>query len=298
MKSSIKDLKTRGFYSLEYPGDLRAAVDQAAEAWRLFCALPAEIKSGLPYSNGGTGVGYERKNGTGVSKDRKENFDLTTEGVEWVTANISKINNPAALDFVKKAAVLVDLICPTAFKFAREVEDEFGVTGFEAEVRDSKPRFFTRFIHYPEGSPEGTETAEAHVDQSGATLHLFESEAGLQCLTYDGRWIDMPVSIGETVIIPAMQLQYLSEGELRALCHRVISTKATSKRPRFSAVCFIQFKNKPKYDKDRCGRLQERKPGFNYDMPIGEFKKMFKRDFATCFKEMLKAIWFGVKKTV
>lgn len=122
----------------------------------------------------------------------------------------------------------------------------------------------------------GDETASAHVDQSAFTFHLYESDPGLQGLTFDEKkWIDIPVSAGETVIFPAMQMQLRSKGEIRALCHRVIATECTAKHGRYSAVCFVQLKRTAKYDKDRCGRLQERKPGFNYDMPNAEFSKLF-----------------------
>jgi isopenicillin N synthase-like dioxygenase len=114
------------------------------------------------------------------------------------------------------------------------------------------------------------------VDQSGFTLHLFESAPGLQCLTFKNKWIDMPVSSGETAIIPSMQLQFRSLGKLKALCHRVIATRETAQSGRFSAVCFVQLKNTPKYDKEMHGRLQEKIPGFNYKMSPDDFKKFFK----------------------
>jgi len=44
--------------------------------------------------------------------------------------------------------------------------------------------FFVRFIHYPPQKSSGKVTAQAHPDQSGFTLHLFESDPGLECLTY------------------------------------------------------------------------------------------------------------------
>lgn len=87
----------------------------------------------------------------------------------------------------------------------------------------------------------------------------------------------MPVSEGETVIIPSMQMQLRSQGEIRALCHRVIATPETSVAGRYSAVCFVQLKNTPKYDKDTHGRLQEKVPGFNYELPRDEFLKLFKK---------------------
>ncbi len=93
--------------------------------------------------------------------------------------------------------------------------------------------------------------------------------------------MDMPVSVGKTVIFSAMQLQFYSEGKIKALAHRVIANEASAKPGdgRYSAVCFIQLKNINKYNKAAFGRLQEllAKHGadYTYDMPQGEFAKMF-----------------------
>lgn len=276
MKSQIKDFKSKGFITMEYPETLRRPVEIAVKSWKRFCALPTEIKKGLPYSNGGTGVGYELKDGVGKNADRKENFDVTIAGQDWIEANVEGIESAAALDFVRNSTNLVGVLKPLVLDFARQVEETYGVKGFEQEIADSEPAFFVRFIHYFGERNVGDETASAHVDQSGFTLHLFESAPGLQYLDSRKVWRDASISAGETDIIPSMQLQLRSEGKLNALCHRVIATPETATTGRYSAVCFIQFKNTPKYDKDKWGRLQEREPGFNYDMPIGQFRNLFK----------------------
>jgi isopenicillin N synthase-like dioxygenase len=276
MKASINDLKTKGFVALAYPTDLRAAVDTTVAAWKQFCALPPEVKKGLPYSNNADGVGYELKEGVGAKADRKENFDVAIAGHEWLQQNIEQIQNPVALDFVQNATALVGIMKPIVLDFARQAEQAFDLEGFSDEVDQSENAFFVRFIHYFGDRAVGDETASAHADQSGFTLHLYESAPGLQCLPYDGDWIDMPVSAGETVIIPSMQMQLRSKGKLRALCHRVVATAETAAGGRYSAVCFVQLKNTKKYDKDANGRLQEKIPGFNYGLGHDEFAKLFK----------------------
>lgn len=276
MNTPINELKTQGFVSLAYPEDLRAAVVKAVESWKLFCTLPVAVKKGLPYSNGAAGVGYELKDGVGNKADRKENFDIALAGQEWLRTNAEAINNPIARDFIQNAAALVGIMEPVVLDFARSSESAFNLEGFSEEVGGSKDAFFVRFIHYFGDRTIGEETATAHTDQSGFTLHLFESAPGLQCLTHGKEWIDMPVSSGETVIIPSMQMQLRSSGELKALCHRVIATPETAQHGRYSAVCFVQLKNTPKYDKERHGRLQEKTPGFNYGLSHEEFAKLFK----------------------
>ncbi len=276
MKTNIKELKTKGFVSLSYPKELRREVNKTVESWKTFCNLSIDIKKGLPYSNNADGVGYEFKEGVGNRADRKENFDVTTIGQEWLKKNSRNIDNPIVLDFIKNSTNLVGLIKPLILDFARECENEFDLKGFTGEVDQSEVNYFVRFIHYFGDRQTDEETAVSHCDQSGFTLHLFESAPGLQCLTYNGKWIDMPVSEGETVIIPAMQMQLRSKGELKALCHRVIANTETAIVGRYSAVCFVQLKNTLKYDKDRNGRLQEKVPGFNYEMKHEDFSKLFK----------------------
>lgn len=277
MNFSINDLKSKGFIALSYPTNLRLAVNKATDSWKMFCALPTEVKKGLPYSNGADGVGYELKDGIGNKADRKENLDITLAGSEWLEKHAASIKNPVALEFVENAMVLVKILKPVVLGFARQSQDAFGINGFVEEVERGEDAFFVRFIHYFGDRKIGDETATAHTDQSGFTLHLFESAAGLQCMTYEGEWIDMPVSEGETVIIPSMQMQLRSMGKLRALCHRVIATTETANCGRYSAVCFVQLKKTPKYDKDTQGRLQEKTPGFNYSLPHEEFARLFKK---------------------
>ncbi len=277
MKTQIFDLKEKGFVNMFYPKDLRSAVNKTIVSWQKFYSLPTDVKKGLPYSNNGAGVGYELKEGVGNKADKKENFDVTLSSKKWLKDNINKIKNPIALEFVEDASALVSIMKPIIIEFAKQAEEAFGLEGFVEEGKNSEDAFFVRFIHYFGDRKVGEETATAHADQSGFTLHLFESAPGLQCLTFDNKWIDMPVSEGKTVIIPSMQMQLRSEGELKALCHRVIANPETAKNGRYSAVCFVQLKNTLKYDKDRHGRLQEKPAGFNYDLSKEEFAKLFKK---------------------
>lgn len=275
---NIKSLEREGCVALKYPKDLRAAVLTAVDSWKAFCDLPSEVKTLVGYNaqGGGTGVGYELKIGTGPAGDRKENFDVALSGLDWLTAREEDVGQIPVGQFIGDATRLVALVKPTITKFAREVEREYSLVGFAREVEESEAGFFIRFIHYPGDRKVNDETATAHVDQSCFTLHLFESHAGLERLPYKGDWVPMPVSEGKTVIIPAMQMQLRSEGRLRATFHRVVANPETAISGRYSAVCFIQLRNTPKYDKEKHGRLQERAPGFNYAMPHADFAKLFK----------------------
>jgi isopenicillin N synthase-like dioxygenase len=275
MKSIIPDLQTKGFTTLQYPPELREAVESAVGAWRKFYALPEEVKKTLPYSNAGAGVGYELKDGVGPKADRKENFDVAFGGQEWLLKNAPKINEPIISDLILKSLSLAEMVRPLAISFAQVLQYGLGIDDLGDEVEEGRLTIFPRFIHYFGDREVGEEIAAAHPDQSGFTLHLYEDETGVQCLTQEKQWVDMPGSSGETVVFPAMQLQLRSEGKLEALCHRVVATPKTAKNGRTAVVCFVQLAKSKKYNKDVHGRLQEKTPGFNYKMALEDFEKLF-----------------------
>jgi isopenicillin N synthase-like dioxygenase len=274
----ITNLKTRGFVNLAYPHDLRVAVLKAERSWEDFCSLPAEVKQLFSYSSNSTGVGYENKDGSGKKGDIKENFDVSLSGEVFLVDMVNKYSNtyPIIREFTRDALHLVEVMSPFVIAFARECEKNFNLVGFENEISGGRDSFFIRFVHYPPQKSTGEPTAQAHLDQSGFTLHLFESAPGLECLTFEWAWIPMPVSESETVIIPDMQMQLRSGGLLKALWHRVVATEETSRVGRYSAVSFVQFRDTPVYNKEKSGRLQEKPEGFNYEIDPGEFSKLFK----------------------
>jgi isopenicillin N synthase-like dioxygenase len=271
----MNTLKDKGYLVVKYPKDLRDLMEITIKSWKEVCMLPEDTKRDIPYSNSADGVGYELKDGSGNMGDKKENFDISLSGREWLLENIRVVNNQVILDFVNNAVLLVDRMRQTISDFAATVERDFEIKGFKQEVDDSMDKYFIRFIHYFPGASSGDEIARAHTDQSGFTFHLYESTPGLQCLEYDGDWVDSVVSSGETIIFNAMQMQLRSAGKLRALCHRVVATEESVRNSRYSAVCFVQLANTPKYNKSKNGRLQEKTPGFNYKMSVEEFSKLF-----------------------
>lgn len=271
----ISDLKTKGYFSFDYPAELRAAVCAAVDSWMRFTACDSRQKLSVGYSSANAGVGYELKLGDGCSTDRKENFDIALGGEKWLRDAVARLGSKPAAQFLENGLKLVSYIHPLILKFAKNAERQFAIPGFADEVGNSGDAFFVRFIHYFGGLKSGYQTATPHADQGAFTLHLFESAPGLQYLNWHGSWCDMPVSDGQTVIIPGMQMQLCSRGGLRALCHRVMANEQTARTGRYSAVCFVRLKGMLKYNKAHHGRLQEKPAGFNYDMPQSEFEQLF-----------------------
>lgn len=277
MKILIDNLESKGLVSVAYPGELRLAVERSMEAWRRVCDLPEEVRMRFPYNNAeGMGVGYELKKTPGSTLDIKEDFHFTQGSKKWLLKAGKATEHKAIVEFLRSADGLVELMKPLVRGFAERVEKVFSIPGFSQDVAENSDQWFVRFLHYFDGAKEGEEIAKAHADKSGFTLHLYESDSGLEYLDRNYQWQDMKVSSGETAIIPGMRGQYRSKGKLKATFHRVVATPETAVAGRYSMVAFIHLKNTPAYDKAGAGRLQEFKPGFNYEMPFEEFAKLFK----------------------
>lgn len=266
MTTSTNELQASGLVNVNYPDDLRESVENAVASWKEFCQLPREEKCAFRFleDNHGDGAGYELKEEAVAKKDLKENFHITL----FQYPRLADIANTRTFPFLNDAKVLLDKMEPLILQFAKEI----GVD----EVEESKPYWILRYLHYFGDQQEGVEIAAPHADKGGFTLHLYESDEGLEhyCIN-DRTWKPMPVNPKQTVIIPAMQLQLKSEGQFKALYHRVIATEKTAKTGRFSMVCFIPFQKTPMYNKRAHGRMQTHDVGFNYTLPHEEFATYF-----------------------
>jgi isopenicillin N synthase-like dioxygenase len=273
---NIAELKDEGRLYVSYPEDLRKGVEEAVEAWKKFCALPREQKLKFPYS-GDTNVsgnGYELKEGQ--SFDLKENFHLRLAVKDELMRKAERVDDLIAPEFVEKALALNPLMAPLLREFSSSVEEQLGIPGFAEDVMSYQPQWLIRFLHYFGDREPGEEIATPHNDKGGFTLHLYESDPGVERLTFGTKeWVPMPLSHDQTVIIAGNGLQHRSQSQLRALCHRVVATEETAKQGRYSAVCFFTFRNSKHFDKARFGSQQSYPPGAFYDMPFAEFDTFF-----------------------
>ncbi len=268
------ELRDLGLVNVDYPKDLREAVENAVDSWKTFCNLPKSEKLAFGFleDNHGDGAGYELKEEKGTKKDLKENFHVTLHQYK----RLAEIANTRTFSFLNSAKTLLDKMEPLILEFAKEVENEFNAPGLFVETANSKPYWILRYLHYFGDQAEGCEIASPHADKGGFTLHLYESDEGLEYFCIKTRtWNPMPVYENQTVIIPAIQLQLLSQGELKGLYHRVVATEKTAKVGRYSMVCFIPFQNTPMYNKKSHGSMQVHPTGFNYDLNHSNFSKYF-----------------------
>lgn len=273
--SNLEILRSTGVAAVPYTDELRKKVENAAEAWGRFVALPTEVKERLLGDTSVDSIGYEKKDGIGPNADRKENFDITAIKLEDLPRIRDLFDNDVAYNFVVHATEIARETKQLAMDFARVASTEFNSLA-DLEARVAAGDVFLRFLNYFGERETGSLIAEPHTDNSGFTFHLFETDKGCQRLdTSTHEWVDMPVLNGEMVVFPAMQLQLVSNGEIKALCHRVIAIDSTKELGRQAVVCFVRLGNTPVYNKTLYGRLQERKPGFNYDMNSRKFADLF-----------------------
>lgn len=276
MHTSIDELRALGLVNIDYPEDLRQTVIKAVDSWINFCRLPQEEKCAFTFleDDRGDGAGYELKEEVGSKKDLKENFHVTL----YQYKRLAKIANNRSFPFLNDAKILLDRMETLIVQFAKTIESDYQIEGFVDEVIACKPYWILRYLHYFGNQPEGAEIAAPHMDKGGFTLHLYESDDGLEyfCIQ-DRQWKPMPVNEKQTVIIPAMQLQLWSKGQLKGLYHRVVANDRTAKTGRFSMVCFIPFQCIPKYNKKVYGSMQVHTKGFNYDISHQEFSQLFEQ---------------------
>ena len=277
MRNDVNDLGRKGICTVPYPQGVRPIIEAVMRQWKNFCSLPKEEKKKFAYdSREGMGVGYELKETPGTTLDLKEDLHFTVESRKWLWNEAAKFGDPDVHNLITWLDELRERIAPMVLEFARVIGEVYDMPHFMEDVEANSQQWFIRLLHYFPGATPGEEIAKAHADKSGFTLHLYESDPGFQYLDRKKAWQDVVFSPEETVILPGMRGQYRSQGVLKATYHRVVATPETAREGRFSAVVFLHPACTPQYDKAGAGRLQEMKPGFNYEMPFGEFARFFK----------------------
>lgn len=77
----------------------------------------------------------------------------------------------------------------------------------------------------------------AHRDDSNMISLLIQDEGGLEVLSHDGTWVDVPVIPGTVVVNIGLVLSDLTDGALQATVHRVNTLKV--KKRRITAPYFL-----------------------------------------------------------
>lgn len=254
--------------TVTYPEAVREAVHTANATWKRFCELPAERKASLGFENFG---GYELKTHEN-HHDSKELFhftllkteELKAKGSDWPEAEKQLLNelleqSAAVIEAAK--AIVTDYLEP----------HDGGLTESALSQIKTWP---IRYLHYFPAAPDVAETAHAHCDVGGCTLHLYQDYNGLEYLD-ETDWKPVPLSADTTSILPGMDIQYLTQGATIATCHRVVPTAETAQSGRFSSVLFINFDTDRRWNKEKYGSLGKQTPGWNYKLDHESFANYF-----------------------
>ncbi len=236
----IETLRGTGFAVLRRPPLSEERMQRMAEAWRAFFYsddkwnyLAETVASGntsgfIPPDVSETAVGH------GV-KDLKEFFHIVPD------TRMPEALRADAAEHLREVQALGRLLLGWIDVHCASVLPE-GVRGRLAEslsVQDS----LLRVLHYPPLSgnePEGAVRAAAHEDINLITLLPVSSEPGLQVMSREGQWQDVPGVPGDVVVNSGDMLQETSGGALPSTSHRVINPpSAKDNLSRISMPYFI-----------------------------------------------------------
>ncbi|MEK7510694.1 MAG: hypothetical protein AAB582_00445, partial [Patescibacteria group bacterium] len=227
-QAHVKELERLGALYVTYDPALRKIVAEAMKNWDAFCELPDEQKVLFSYTpdHKVSGNGYELKREGGI--DFKENCHLRMDARDELLRGSALAHPTLGPAFVESALAVNERMTEVARDFSRLVEQEYGLEGFEDDVMRMQSRWLFRFLHYFPVQTEGQEIAAPHVDKGGFTLHLYESDPGVEYYDYKTRaWEELPLAHDQTVMFPGMLFQHQSRCRLRELAHLFMATKNT-----------------------------------------------------------------------
>ena len=127
-----------------------------------------------------------------------------------------------------------------------EAQSPEGVKARYSEPLDEMMRGATRnllrILHYPpqpDGAPEAGVRAAAHEDIDFLTILPAANEPGLQVLTKEGAWLDVPSDFGNLIVNTGDMLQEASGGYFPSTTHRVVNPAGKDRsKSRFSIPLF------------------------------------------------------------
>jgi len=227
-----------GFFYAEGTGIDGAFMARHEAALRAFFALGEADKARIekihsPHFRGWERVGAEL---TGGRTDFREQLDLSSEnepypaGIEplylrldgpnqWLPEDVLPGFRAAMTDYFARMGTL-----------AREIMAIMAVgLGLEAssfdELFGERCHSLAKLISYPP-TPEGEAGVNAHHDAGFLTILHQHDVGGLQALSPDGNWVDVPPRSGAFVINTGEMLQEMTGNYVVAATHRVIAREA------------------------------------------------------------------------
>jgi isopenicillin N synthase-like dioxygenase len=222
--------RDHGFVLLRGHG-LDDLVERTWEQTRRFFAAAPELKRSVVRSDDNA-LGYYDRELTKRKRDHKEVFDYMQPD-----SPIGRERNrwPRELPgFRETMAEFFEAFGRLSAETMRLVHRSLGLPPAVIERHGGSPDVSTvRLNHYPIGDPVhaseraglaglGDVALGDHTDPGVITLLLQDERGGLQTLTRDGTWIDVPPQSGTIVVNLADAVQVWTNDRYRAAVHRVV----------------------------------------------------------------------------
>ena len=237
----VKSLRNTGFGVLKNHPIQQQLVNSIYENWYTFFnddsktdfTFNVETQDGLfPTDVSETAKGHSKK-------DIKEFFHYYPWG-QCPEALRAEIQN-----YYEQANALAAELLSWVEKHApTEVSGKFSQS-LSSMIEDSEQTLL-RVLHYPplQGDEElGAIRAGAHEDINLLTVLPAANEPGLQVLSKDGEWLDVPCDFGNLIINIGDMLQEASDGYFPSTTHRVINPEGSDKtKSRISLPLFLHPK--------------------------------------------------------
>lgn len=224
----IRTLRDTGFAVLRNAPLSAARLSRMADAWREFFLgdakwdyIARETASGnssgyIPPDVSETAVGHD-------IKDLKEFFHVVPD-TQLPAVLAADIHAHLAEAFALGERLLGWLDKHCAEDLAPGVRGQLAAS---LSANDS----LLRILHYPPltgDEPPGAVRAAAHEDINLLTLLPVSAEPGLQVMSRDGAWVDVPGSAGDVIVNSGDMLQEASSASLPSTSHRVINPRNSS----------------------------------------------------------------------
>lgn len=130
----------------------------------------------------------------------------------------------------------------------KDVQEKFSIA--LSEMINNSDKTLLRVLHYPPMTGEeepGAIRAAAHEDINLLTVLPAANEPGLQVMSKDGEWIDVPCDFGNLIINIGDMLQEASGGYFPSTTHRVINQQVLAKKNRAFHYRFSCTQNQIQY---------------------------------------------------
>lgn len=241
-----------GFAVIEGHGIAQALIEQARAAAKAFFALPDNVKqryhiAGGAGQRGYTPFGIETAKGS-TSPDLKEFWHIARDlpaGHRFQPLMAPNIwPNDSVPAFRPAMQALFAALEDCGRRVLRAIAVHLGQPAdfFESAVDDGNS--ILRLLHYPPVPAKADAVrAGAHEDINVITLLLGAEEAGLQLLSRNGEWLEVPATERSMVVNVGDMLQRQTGGQLPSTTHRVVNPAPERQHiPRYSMPFFLHYR--------------------------------------------------------